>query len=184
MCVWFGGGKQLAASAQEAAHICFSKKWGKAPHDTAGKRQTGALILLSGNPACQVWKQFSLKIIEQHGCLYHDFGCCRVWLQEGTHCKFLLISAERVLAVSLFCFAECRIDVLDFYKFESSRSKPYQTRTASMFSMFSWLITHLFWKCEIIVFDEGFAAKPLDSWSPWCMVNMGVIPHGIIFQTC
>ena len=28
-----------------------------------------------------------------------------------------------------------------------------------MFSMFAWLIIHLFWKCEIIVFDEDFTAK-------------------------
>ena len=77
-----------------------------------GKKQTGALILLS-------LKGPFTEIIEQHGCFLSWFGllpCLIVGGHMSTHCN-----------VSDFCWKGCCIlDVLDFYEFESSRTKPEQ----------------------------------------------------------
>ena len=96
-----------------------------------------------------------------------------VWSLEGTRlhiANFFWFLLKRVL------YTWCT-GLLGLWVFKN------QTRTAFMLFHFSWLITHVFWILHEILASEDFAAKSLDIII--MMVHAtGVIPLGMIFQTC
>lgn len=183
VCVWFGGGKQLAARLMPRKQPTFvlAKSGAKLPTTPREKSKLAR------------WYCF---LVIQHARFENNFH----WKSSSNTDVFIMI-----LVVAMF---DCRrVHIANFFWFLLKGCWLYPCFASQSVGLTSWTFTslslqesnpnsvHVFHVCvahyssvlelwDYCVWWGLYCEVTTYSWSPWCMVNMGVIPHGIIFQTC